>query len=223
MPGYILHMTTAQILFNKYNLPVDRGTFEVGNLIPDSVSDKTFSHFRHPSRQKKLMVYPDMDLFLNKYKHLLSDSSCLGYYFHLFIDRIYAKDYVPQIVSFHNANGLEVSNRADITHAFIKRTQELVPIKTFFSDEYYYGDFTKMNTYIINRFKLSTELLCNVVNPGIEEVNYKDIQKIQTHLQEYLDISDDTLNELKVFDIEDLLKFLEQTTDEFAKNLLSHI
>lgn len=215
MPGFILHITTAKILFEKYEINVDRSAFEVGNLIPDSVSDKTFSHFRNPERNEKLMVYPDLELFLNKYQHLLQDSSCLGYYFHLFVDRIYAKDYIPQIVTFYDKNGHEASNRADITHALIKRTGELVPIKRFFSDEYYYGDFTKLNTYLMNRFQLSIDLSDPVENPGIEEVVYTDIKKIEKQLQEYLVIPEAAVNRLNVFEPEHLIKFLERVVDEF--------
>lgn len=222
MPGYILHITAAHMLFNKVKESwnsVNRGAFQIGNLIPDSVSDKTYSHFRHPDRQEKLMVYPDLDLFLNKYRKLLTESSCLGYYFHLYIDRVYAKDYIPQVITFYDDNGQEASNRADITHALIKRTGELVPVQTIFSDEYYYGDFTKLNTYLIQRFNLSTDLVRNIDNPGIEEVNYTDIDKIQKQLQGYLDVPLDAVNELKVFDVEDLLKFLDQATDIFIQYL----
>ena len=216
MPGFILHITTAKMLFDKYNIDVDQDAFGVGNLIPDSVSDKTFSHFRHPSRNEKLMVYPDMDLFLDKYQHLLPDSSCLGYYFHLYVDRIYAKDYIPQIVSFYDENGKEASDRADITHALIKRTGERIPIKRFFSDEYYYGDFTKLNTYLINRFDLSTSLDKSIENPGIEEVDYTDIASIEAKLQEYLHVPEDAVNELKVFEAEHLIEFLKGLIDEFV-------
>lgn len=225
MPGFILHMTAAKMLFDKHKgtdgLSIDFDAFQTGNLIPDSVSDKTFSHFRHPNRKEKLMVYPDLNLFLDKYQHLLHISSCLGYYFHLFIDRVYARDYIPQIVTFYDINGQEASNRKDITHALIKRTGELIPIKTIFSDEYYYGDFTKLNTYLIKRFGLSTDLACDVVNPGIEEVDYADIKKIQKQLQGYLDVPEDAVNELKVFSIENLLKFLEKATEEFL-NMIRH-
>jgi len=224
MPGYILHITAAKMLFDHLQTvcsstasdTIDHDAFQVGNLIPDSVTDKTYSHFRHPARQEKLMVYPDLDLFLDKYRQLLTDSSCLGYYFHLFIDRLYSKDYIPQIITFYDSNGKEASDRAAITHALIKRTKELVPIKTIFSDEYYYGDFTKMNTHLINRFSLSATLTDEVKNPGIQEVDYKDISNIREQLQEYLLTPADTVTELKVFDIEDLLQFLEKAVKEFV-------
>ena len=220
MPGYILHITAAKMLFDKVNWDfVDQDAFCVGNLIADSVKDKTYSHFRHPSRNEKLMVYPDLDLFLAKYKTLLYDSSCLGYYFHLFIDRVYAKDYIPQIITFYDENGIEASERELITHALIKRTGELIPIKTIFSDEYYYGDFTKLNTYLIQRFNLSTSLRTDVSNPGITEVNYEDISTIQKQLQGYLNVPVDAVNTLKLFDIEDLLKFLVQAVDMFISML----
>ena len=131
------------------------------------------------------------------------------------MDRIYAKDYIPQIVTFYDKNGHEASNRADITHALIKRTGELVPIKRFFSDEYYYGDFTKLNTYLMNRFQLSIDLSDPVENPGIEEVIYTDIKKIEKQLQEYLVIPEAAVNRLNVFETEHLIKFLERVVDEF--------
>ena len=220
MPGYILHMTASQILFRKYHILAERNAFEVGNLIPDSVKDKTWSHFRHPDRQEKLIVYPDMNLFLNKYRHLLNDSSCLGYCFHLFVDFIYARDYLHKTFSFQDENGHEVSDRKDITHACIQRTGELVPINTIFSEEYYYGDFTKLNTYLMNRFDLSIDLDTNVNNPGIEEVNYEDIKNILEQLHGYLDVSENAVNDLRVFDTNDLIEFLENCVDLFAETYI---
>ena len=228
MPGFILHITAAQLLFDKlekndrWKNSINRNHFQVGNLIADSVTDKTYSHFRHPSRQEKLIVYPDLDLFLDKYRHLLSDDSCLGYYFHLFIDRVYAKDYLPQIITFYDENGHEASDRKDITHALIKHREKLVPVKTIFSEEYYYGDFTKMNTYLMKRFSLSTGLESGVKNPGIEEVDYENIQKIQKQLEGYLEVPQNSINELHVFDIEDLLKFLEQAVEMFVENMIQN-
>ena len=132
---------------------------------------------------------------------------------------MYAKDYIPQIITFYDVNGREASDRKDITHALIKRTGELIPIKTIFSDEYYYGDFTKMNTYLMKHFSLSTDVYYDTKNPGISEVNYSDIQKIQNQLNGYLDVSEDAIKELKVFDIDDLLQFLEQTVEQFIHNI----
>ena len=224
MPGFILHMSAARMLFDKLKKSgmypienyIDQEAFQVGNLIPDSVTDKTFSHFRHPDRSEKLMVYPDLNLFLNKYRQLLSNSGCLGYYFHLYIDRVYAKDYIPQIITFFDVNGQEASDRKDITHARIKQSGEMIPIKTIFSDAYYYGDFTKMNTYLMKRFDLSTDIVSTVDNPGFTEVDYNDIVKIHKQLEGYLDVSEKAVNDLKVFDIEDLLDFLEQAVEEFV-------
>ena len=218
MPGFILHIAAAKMLFDKYKICADRNAFEVGNLIPDSVSDKTYSHFRNPERNEKLMVYPDLDLFLEKYQSLMQDSSCLGYYFHLYVDRIYAKDYIPQIVTFYDENGMEAADRVDITHALIKRTGELVPIKRFFSDEYYYGDFTKLNNFLIQRFQLEITLSDVVENPGLDEVDYSDIAAIREQLEEYLEVPEEAVKQLKVFEAEHLIGFLERVVDEYNES-----
>ena len=219
MPGFILHITASQMLFSKYQLPLDRDAFEVGNLIPDSVSDKTFSHFRHPAKNEKFIVYPDFELFSGKYQHLFHNSSVLGYYFHLYIDKRYTLEYLPQVVSFYDETGKEAFDRVDITHARIKRTGELVPLKTFFSEEHYYGDFTKLNTHLINRFNLSVDLNETIQNPGIEEVDYTNIIKIKQQLNEYLDVPENAAYQLSVFDAEHLIAFLESLIDGFIELL----
>lgn len=97
MPGYILHLTAAKILLEKYDLPVNQNDFFVGNLLPDVGKDKSKSHFRSEERKGKMVEYPEVELFREKYHDLMNDSSVLGYDFHLYIDRKFLVEYYPKI------------------------------------------------------------------------------------------------------------------------------
>ena len=44
-----------------------------------------------------MIEYPETSWFIKKYKHLLSNSSVVGYLFHLYIDRRFFKYYTPLI------------------------------------------------------------------------------------------------------------------------------
>ena len=79
--------------------------FWFGNLLPDATDQKELSHFRNPVYRDKMMVFPDLTRFTAKYNSLLSDSSVLGYYFHLYIDRRFFKDFIPEIVDFYDETG----------------------------------------------------------------------------------------------------------------------
>lgn len=107
MPGFILHLTAAQILLKRLphhpDFPYEISSvndFLIGNLLPDTTKQKDASHFRNPAYYEKMMVFPDLTRFLQKYSSLLANPSVLGYYFHLYIDRKFFKDFIPQVVEF---------------------------------------------------------------------------------------------------------------------------
>ena len=81
----------------------DKNNFLIGNLLPDTTKIKARSHFRDPKYHDRMIEYPETSWFIKKYKHLLSNSSVVGYLFHLYIDRRFFKYYMPRIVEFRNA------------------------------------------------------------------------------------------------------------------------
>lgn len=215
MPGFIIHLAAAKLALKKLDGRINHNNFLVGNLAPDVFKEKTASHFRHPSRYGKRIEYPDLDMFLEKYAHLLSDSSCLGYYFHLYVDRCFFKDYFPGIVTFLDKDGNEESWKDAVVWAKVLKTGEIVPVMDFLSEKYYYGDFTLMNTYLVDRYDVPFDLDTNIENPGIEEVDYTLVGELLERLDGWLGVSEEAIRDLKVFDIEDLTAFLEKIVEEW--------
>lgn len=222
MPGYILHLTAAKILLDKYTLPINKNDFFIGNLLPDAVPEKSASHFRAKERHGKMVEYPELDLFLDKYKALLNDSSVLGYYYHLYIDRKFFTEYYPRVLKYLNKNMEEETERENVQWTYVYKTGETLPVQKFLSKEYYYGDFTRMNTWLVEKFQLPLELDINVENPGIEEVDYRRVENVLEELQGYLGVPAEAAYDLKVFDLEDLLEFLEKAAEAWYEGRKKH-
>lgn len=216
MPGYILHLTAAKMALNYIKYPIDTNAFFIGNLLPDTVRDKRESHFRNWRYRDRMIEHPDLEMFLRKYKSLLSDSSCLGYYFHLYIDYKFFTEYVPEIVTLLDENEQAVTKKDQVVWVKINKTGKLIPRGKFYSDEYYYGDYTRMNTYLVEEYQLLLELGTDIKNPGIEEVDYADVKNVLDELHGYLDVPASAVEELKVFEVESLMKFLGKVTKEFC-------
>ena len=189
--------------------------FLIGNLLPDATQQKESSHFRDPLYREKMMVFPDLTRFTAKYRSLLPDSSALGYYFHLYIDRKFFKDFIPQIVEFYNADGEITDMRDEIATVYIKKSRTSIPFSRYLTEEYYYGDYTRMNTYLVNRYCIPLDLNPNVTNPGITEIQYENVQQVLDLLHHFLSVPPEAAQDLKVFPLEELLAALEQYVEEF--------
>ena len=215
MPGYILHLTAGKILSNKTSKELSENNFLLGNLLPDVERNKIISHFQDPRNNSKILRYPDLDRFIKKYRNLLEESSVYGYYYHLYIDRKFYKEYLPKLITYFDAYGNITDERENVEWVYIKRTGEKIPFVQFYSDQYYYGDFTKLNNYLIENYALPMDLKPDSINPVITEINYSDINKVIRELNSYLFMPISAINDLNFFEINDLLSFLQLAANEW--------
>ena len=193
----------------------EENDFLIGNLLPDTTKIKARSHFRDPQYYDRMVEYPETTWFVEKYHNILHDPSVMGYLFHLYIDRKFFKDYMPRIVEFRNEDDQIEVKRDQVKYVTLKRTGEKILKEDFFSEKYYYGDYTNMSTYLVHRYEIPINLNPQVTNPGVEEVSYQDVEKVLKELEGYLKVSEDAVKNVKVFDVEDLLLFLEQCVKEY--------
>ena len=223
MPGYILHLTAGAMYLN--GLPEEdllqrsekaRNDFFVGNLMPDAVSDKSQSHFRDPKYGDRMMIWPHLDMFREKYGAIMDEPACRGYYFHLYIDKKFFEEYIPRVAEFYDRNNRITEIRDEIAYVRLKKTGEELSPERYLSEEYYYGDYTKMNTWLCRHYHLP-ENLVEAENPGIEEVDFRNIGKVLEELEGYRNVPAKAVDDLKVFDLTDLLKFLEEAAAEAAE------
>lgn len=220
MPGYILHLTAARMYLDHLPPedslccdPKQQNDFFAGNLLPDSVRDKSRSHFRDPAYRDRMIEWPHPDRFRQKYRNLMRDAGCRGYWFHLYIDRRFFRDYIPRVAEFLDESGTVTDRRDETAYVLVKKSGERVPLSRYLSEEYYYGDYTRMNTWLAEKYHLP-KTLEPPENPGIEEVDYRDLKKVLEELRGYWGVTVEAALRLKVFDREDLLEFLERAAVE---------
>lgn len=183
--------------------------------MPDTTKDKARSHFRDPKYQGNMVEYPEISRFVRKYHNILHDPSVMGYLFHLYIDRKFFKEYMPRIIEFRDKEDRVEEKMNKVKYVILKRTGEKILKEDFFSEKYYYGDYTKMNTYLFNHYHIPIRLDPEVNNPGIEEVSYRNVKNVLKELEGYLTVPEEAVKNVKVFDVEDLLSFLENSVEKY--------
>ena len=187
--------------------------FYIGNLLPDSVRDKHASHFRDPKYLDQMVIWPRPEEFCRKYQEHMADVVYFGYYFHLYIDRRFFRDYLPRVVEFLDGRGEPTELRQDVRSVLLKKSGQLITLDQYLSEEYYYGDYTKMNTWLYERYDLPDHLhVCG--DPGIEEADFSHMDQILGELESYRKVPAEAVQDVKVFDAGDLLDFLEQAVHE---------
>ena len=227
MPGYILHLTAAKMCLDRltYEDPEDplctdpkqQNDFYIGNLLPDTVTSreaKAVSHFRDPAYKECMMEWPHPDRFIEKYVDRMGEAVYRGYLFHLYIDRCFFRDYIPEVAGFYDAHGKETGIRDEIAEVRLKKSGACVPLKRYLSEEYYYGDYTKMNTRLCRQFSLPAKLKAGA-DPGIEESDYSGIGRILDELERFRQVPESAAENLKVFDLGGLIGFLQNAVLTF--------
>lgn len=100
----------------------------------------------------------------------------------------------------------------------LKKTGESLPLEKYLSEEYYYGDYTRMNTWLCEKFHLPEELSADR-DPKIEEADFSGIDKVLLDLKEYRNVPAKAVEDLRVFDLKELLEFLRWAARRFYKHL----
>ena len=224
MPGFILHLTAARMFLDAFPMKDERDVdfFMTGAFLPDVSSDKFHSHFRDPALTDRMVEIPDLERFLASYKDKLDDPLIFGYYFHLYVDRRFFLEYLPKIVTYMDSTHTITPVKAEVTLARIQKSGKILPLSKFLSDEYYYGDYTRMNTYLIERYHLPSNYHIDFPDPKIPGVDYEGIPSFIEMMKGYLTVPLEDAFSLQVFDLEDILSFLQTISTEnslFPDNL----
>ena len=184
--------------------PKRQNDFYIGNLLPDTVTSraaKAVSHFRDPAYKECMMEWPHPDRFIEKYRDRMGEAVYRGYLFHLYIDRCFFRDYIPEVAGFYDAHGKGTEIRDEIAEVRLKKSGACVPLKRYLSEEYYYGDYTA---------KLEAG-----ADPGIAEADYAGIGRILTELERFRQSPESAAEDLKVFDLDGLIGFLQNAVLTF--------
>lgn len=219
MPGYILHLTEAKLIcerLEKCGVNLNqrwKNLFYLGNLLPDTKrkTDKITSHFWDPKSTVRLAIPPDLTLFEEKYGAQVQGPLMLGYQTHLRLDADYVEDYWDHILEFRDASGNTAVLKQEITSVWLKLYQKEIPVDSFFSSEYYYGDYSRMNGALLHKFQLEIPVYEETLACPVSEVNPEDLREVLEELEILCGRADcGGQEELRVFCLKDLEQFIRE-------------
>lgn len=226
-----------------------KGLFLLGNLIPDSIKtlgnetdpikvkelrdkyykeiqhEKNATHFRRKEDFNKNVQLCYLEDFLAKYGHLIDDPTVFGYYYHLFVDNYFFSTVFDETFECLDSNGNKTDLSADTRTYKILKNGEIVTPDVFWSHVGIYDDYTKMNKILLEKYGVSFDegelrkVLPFFINPGIEEVDYANIEAVFRETNGYIAESKAALDtSLNVFDQDKVVSFINDVSTKFEND-----
>jgi len=203
MASAIVHICVAKELNKK--LKVEEKTLYLGSIAPDLSAeiklDRNKSHFIGKNDK-----YPDIEKFVKKYKDHMNDAFVLGYFFHIYTDRLWI-DFLGKTVLYdkiYNSNGENVL-------ILDKPLKEII-----------YDDYTSLNASLIDKYKIDLSLFH-------EELELPDTLVDEIPIYKLDVIVDKTKNILKnskrdnqlLLDESEIIDFINDSVKEIEEYLSS--
>ena len=149
----------------------------------------------------------------------------MGYFFHLFTDKLFFEDLFKATFSCLDKDGRETNYAKDVTSTYVKKNGRIYSQIEFWNGdnkESIYHDYTVMNKILLeyygcifdkNRLLDSSK---SFINPGIEEVDYSNITSVLNKTESFIKesyVEED--NTLYVFDYDMVKNFISVVAHNF--------
>ena len=204
MASAIIHLAVAKTL--EQYLPIkNKRDYYLGSIAPDISKqigeNKQRSHFLINTRDD----IPNMELFKEKYPNFKDNSFDLGYYIHLYTDRLWFSHFLPLIT---NGNYIKLLDGTVIFSAPTEMQSLL------------YQDYTNLNVQLLDEYKLDLSLFYeDFIKPetSIDEI---PVDKLNLLLDKMGIIIENSKEEKpSAFDLYLVLDFIDKTSQEILESL----
>ena len=204
MASIIIHMAIAKELEDKLNID-NHKDYYLGSIAPDISKQigqkRSISHFSHNMKDD----VPNIDLFVKRYPTFKYNSFNLGYFIHLYADKVWQEEVINKI---NDSNSIKL-----LDGTILNLTEEEIL-------DIVYSDYTNLNPQIIDEYNLDLSLF------------YEEFQKPDTPLNEIpIDKLDILINKMGIiienskkekaytFDIHIVKNYIDKVTKEILKEI----
>lgn len=237
MPGFLIHLSEARIIldsieknlktaddFKEKIISIDdfKKKFTLGTIIPDGYQNKHVSHL-HPEKCRELITkYPDMPYILSNRFNQFNSPYDLGILAHLHMDYLYVTKFWPGYFGFFDKFGNTEYHISHIEYVKIFASHQKIPLKDFFSEKWFYGDYDISNGYLKGLFSpeipdfvtaCRDDININECKDYDESILEKGLIPVKMSRQE-CDIPD-----TKVFPCADIADFIKTCAEDFIRIL----
>ncbi len=204
MASAVIHLAVAKEL-EKYLKIENKKDYNLGAIAPDIAQqlkiEKTKSHFIYNTKSD----IPNIKLFKEKYKNFMSNSFELGYFTHLYTDKLWFDGFIDSLTYSNSIKLLD----GTIIHVPQEEIKELI-----------YNDYTNLNTIIIDKYNIDLSLFYEEYqkpNTSIEEV---PIDKLNILIDKMgVIIENSKLEKSYIFDITLIDNFINTCVEKIIKEL----
>lgn len=206
MASAIIHLAVAKTLEKDLNIENKRDYY-LGSIAPDIAKqvgeNKQRSHFLINARDD----IPNIELFTNKYPNYKENSFDLGYFIHLYTDKIWFSRFMPQIWA-GTGNCIKLLD-GTIINSSPEEIQKII-----------YQDYTNLNVQLLDEYKMDLSLFYeDFIKPNttIEEI---PVDKLNILIDKMGIIIENSKEEKPyTFDTFLVLQFIDETSQEILNIL----
>ena len=206
MASAIIHLAVAKTLEKNLNIE-NKKDYYLGSIAPDISKqigeNKQKSHFLINSRDD----IPNIELFINKYPNFKENSFDLGYFIHLYTDKIWFSRFMPNIWS-GSGSCIKLLD-GTIINSTPEEIQKLI-----------YQDYTNLNVKLLDEYKIDLSLFYEdfqIPNTKLDEI---PIDKLNILIDKMgLIIENSKEEKAYTFDTFLILQFIDEVSQEILNIL----
>ena len=204
MASTIIHMAIAKELEDKLEIK-DKKDYYLGSIAPDIAKQiglkRNISHFSDNIRKG----IPDLKLFIKRYPMFKYNSFNLGYFIHLYTDKIWDEDILNKIVSNNSIRLLDGTT--------IKSNSEEIK-------ELVYSDYTNLNQELIEKYNLDLSLFYEKFKIPNTELKEIPVDRLDILINKMSIIIENSKQEKKyTIDMNIVNNFIERCTKEILEEI----
>lgn len=203
MASAIIHICVAKKIGEKLN--INNIDFLLGSIAPDIAKingeSKNKTHFIDIKED-----VPNIKFFLSKYQRFLENPFELGYFIHLYTDKLWYENFIINIFS-NNSIKLKDGTILTGTNEFIR--------------DIIYNDYTNVNIDLIDKFNLDLKLFYEDINLDKTFIKEYPISKIKLLIDKMgIIIANSNSNHTYSLDLNNIEDFINDSTNIIIEKII---
>ncbi len=204
MASAVIHLAVAKELEKKLNIK-NKKDYYLGTIAPDISKhigkSKKESHFLYNTKDD----VPNIELFATKYKDFKTNDFTLGYFIHLYTDKIWVDEFIDKL---NYGNAIKLLD-GTIINTTVEEIKNLV-----------YQDYTNLNIQLIDEYTLDLSLFYDdfiIPDTTLDEI---PVDKLDILIDQMgLIIENSTKKKSYLFDITTIKDFINNCTNQITEKL----
>lgn len=204
MASAVIHLAVAKELENNLNIK-NKKDYYLGTIAPDISKQirksKKESHFLYNTKDD----IPNIKMFTNKYKNFKTNDFNLGYFIHLYTDKIWTNDFIKTL---NYRNSIKLLD-GTIINATVEEIRDLI-----------YQDYTNLNIQLIDEYILDLSLFYDdfiIPDTTLDEI---PINKLNILIDQMgIIIENSTKKKSYLFDIITIRNFINNCANQIIEKL----